>query len=1048
MALAPVDRQYAHAASSPLPAVQKTASQFSKAAQQASRAGETANRNAAGEKPSSKTNATKVQGRGERHQDQHKGDQHQEGTRTRIMNGVLVTTSGNQVTRRVNIGTNETKGTLTTTAPTSEPLRNLGQALPTAGNTLITPRMLGPRDARPSETAGKSSSDFGNSGTTSALNTDTAIRGQQNSSGSSGGGDDKQGQDDKGKDSTGGNQGAGDGNTNDIGGGGDLPPRGGPPAAGAAPDPDDFDASEWPNDKWSYFEALADRGIPEDVAMFIARNTNIGQDSVDHIADLFASLQRYMDDPSGIVAKAALCVHEENSSVLADFLEELVLFAGDCIFDGHSRQSTLASALSIVDAIVSMPRPSSGNNTNVANVLTLARFIVVNGVAPADVAACVGIESMNGGTAGFIASVVLQSETELGWHSMVPEEIINKVSAAADYLAAYDVSNLNSAEYNRVRQIVRNIISGSLDVTPLELPSGDESNMLRSELFQRWQAVGQLFRLSDEQADAVNTLLVGIELSQTNYDYDGSAPQFRHSLKAMASFLITGQERGHGLSPDDTLELIDTLLTSKRDLPGCEEIICNSAAFIMNYPYRVRNNSAEVKADFRAAFELITRHDILAGVDYLLGQVLSELRGNPDYTALDEDLLHSPERDAVMTYIMSTEGAPRRLADVVVTMMATGLPADEAALHFDAGLKAQRASRWAQATPSNTELSAFNQALQLEDALGILADDDVSLINTMAAPLDEFMRQGFSANQSFSCLERVLKSWNWDPLVQFLGPEFSRGSAAGEPLFELLSNQDRAFLSMQDSLSQFPADFIRRLAGDGLDPEAVADLLVGPGSENSLVPVAQKHTISILQAISGTLTPSKLQELVPYLNESRRPAMLLTAVAQSFLGGETQLAELELFLSDEDAQMRWALNANTRNSMAIETALCELFDIDDFPEVYIDLETAETTLITNKNDGNIELQGIEDWRAARNFSARLVLDSDTNNYIEFSCNKTFHVQFPGQEVSKPAEMLQEGYYGLRMLPPGTAIIMVSLDHNLTPKTTVFKLPPIRARAEE
>jgi hypothetical protein len=909
---------------------------------------------------------------------------------------------------------------------------------------LATPRPLETRNSRLGET-GKASTD-GTTGATYLPNPEAAILGQQNSGGSSGGGDNPQ----RGNDETpsGENNDNGDNqNTGSSDGGGGLPPGGGPPAAGAAPDPDDFDPSELSEDQRTYFQALADSGIPEDVAMWIARNTIIGQDSVDHIADLFGSLQRYMDDPSEIVAKAALCVRGETSATLADFLEELVLFAGDCIFEGHSRQTMLASTFSIVDAVVSMPRRPSDNNSAVTYVITLARFLVVNGVAPDNAAGCIAAESMNGGTAEIISSTILRSGEQLGWDNLVPEEIVSKVRTAADYLEPYDVSNLSGAEYSRMSVIVRNIISDSLDVTPLELPSGDESNMLRRELFRRWQAVGQLFVLIDAQARAVNTLLVDIELSQSSYDYDGSAPQFRHSLKAMASFMITDQMRGFGLSSDEALELIDALLTSKRNMPGSEEIIGNSAAFIMNYPYRVRDNSAEVKADFRAAFDLITQYDILTGVDYLLGQVLSELRGNADYAALDADLLRSPERDAVMNYIISTDGRPRRLADVAVTMMATGLPADDAALHFDAGQKAQRASRWAQATPSNSELSSFNQALRLEDALGVLAEDDVSLINVMAAPLDAFMRQGFSADQSFRCLERILKSWNWDPLGQFLGPGFSTGSIDGELRFVQLFDEERAFLSVQDSVAQFPSDMIKRLADDGLDPETVAALLVGTSLQDPGVPFAQKHTISILQTAPGALTLPKLQELVPYLNESVRPAMFLIAVAGGFLEGEAQLAELELQLSSMDAETRWALNASSRNSMAIESALYQLYGIDDFPEVYLDLETAETTLIT-KNGGNFELQGIEDWRAARNFTARLVLDSDTDNYVEFSCNKTFHVQFPGQARTYLADMPQEGNYVGRMLPPGTSITMISLDGSLAPKTTVFRLPPIRRSSEE
>jgi hypothetical protein len=263
MALAPVANRNTEAATTPPPAAQKKAAdQFSKVAQQA-RSNEAANTSGSdGQKTAVKLDQSKVQGRGER--DQNQGDQNHPGKQTRLVNGVRVTTTDGHVTARVNIGNNDAKGAAGSQnaamgmpemkQATGAELRNLGQASPTAGNAVLTmPRLPEARTTRLGETAGKVSSD-GSSATTSFLNTEAAIRGQQNGEGSSGGGG-QQGKGDQGGDTPGGNNDEGP-RTDDAGGtggagrprspvasgdgGGPVPPSGGgglPPGPPVGPTP-------------------------------------------------------------------------------------------------------------------------------------------------------------------------------------------------------------------------------------------------------------------------------------------------------------------------------------------------------------------------------------------------------------------------------------------------------------------------------------------------------------------------------------------------------------------------------------------------------------------------------------------------------------------------------------------------------------------------------------------------------------------------------------------------------------------------------------------
>jgi hypothetical protein len=56
-----------------------------------------------------------------------------------------------------------------------------------------------------------------------------------------------------------------------------------------------------------------------------------------------------------------------------------------------------------------------------------------------------------------------------------------------------------------------------------------------------------------------------------------------------------------------------------------------------------------------------------------------------DYNSLDQDLLRSSQRDAVMTYFISSPDLPPRKAVVAVVMMKMNLTADDAIRHISLG---------------------------------------------------------------------------------------------------------------------------------------------------------------------------------------------------------------------------------------------------------------------------------------------------------------------------------------------------------------------------
>jgi hypothetical protein len=238
MSITNVNRQTATA---PLPqAVQnKVVDQFSRLIQQ--RSGDaTTLRDAKGQNTAGTSDLSKVQAR--RDGDQHQRDQgdHHQGMTRRVVNGQLVTMKDDHVIGRVATGSAVTKST---TGTVNTPAMTTGSDLPRIplANSNNIPTKAFVKPSRTGETTGKALADLGTTGTTTLLNAEAAIRGQQNGGGSSGGGN-QQGQNDQADNSSSGNQGGtGDDGGTTGGNGGNLPPGGRGRAAGAAPEPDDDD---------------------------------------------------------------------------------------------------------------------------------------------------------------------------------------------------------------------------------------------------------------------------------------------------------------------------------------------------------------------------------------------------------------------------------------------------------------------------------------------------------------------------------------------------------------------------------------------------------------------------------------------------------------------------------------------------------------------------------------------------------------------------------------------------------------------------------------
>jgi hypothetical protein len=236
MALAPVAYRDAHAAASPATFAQRTVGDQFLTLAEKTRISEAAIASGLdGENSSVKGDLSKVQSRSERAKDQ--GDRQHQVTQTRVINGQRVTMTEGRVSSRVNVGHNGSKGTIATTAITSEPLRNMSLALSTSGKMIQVARSLDSRSPRLGEKIKPPA--VGLNGTTGLLNADAGIRVQQNNDSSSGGGGDQQGQSDQSDDTIGGNQGGGDNSggrnhgNGGIGGGGGSnigpnPPGGNP----------------------------------------------------------------------------------------------------------------------------------------------------------------------------------------------------------------------------------------------------------------------------------------------------------------------------------------------------------------------------------------------------------------------------------------------------------------------------------------------------------------------------------------------------------------------------------------------------------------------------------------------------------------------------------------------------------------------------------------------------------------------------------------------------------------------------------------------------
>jgi hypothetical protein len=703
MALAPVANRDAQAVASPPPGAQKTAAQFSKAALQASRAGDAANTTGSdGRNTAVKADLSRVQSRGERDHNQS-GQQLDQGVTVRYAGDQKITSNHGHVSSRVNVG-----GKPQTSSILAEPPRNTSQAAPTAGKIVTTLRILDNRSSRFSET-GKASTDS-TTATTSLLNPELAVRGQQNNEGNSGGGNNNGNQNNSSPDGNQGEDGAEE-NTGDIGGIGNQPPRGGPPA-GAAPEepeePDEVDgvsnlgevseeARLQINEEWRatdpYFRLMPDK---DDSISSLLAGIELSQRSED---------KEVQDDQRSFIAKMRVPLKLLASCLISSYQEGPVGNPPACGLTiirtpfpdvvGARRLSPEETA-ELIEALLASKIDSPDRERLVLNSID---FILNYSFALlADI-----YKSQDDLREAF----ALTTRHDIVDHSWDPNHHVFTLSALAeneiyqassielirsperDKVMEYFVSSMDDA--NRKANIIAVIMATGLPAEEAirKLDAGDATLAQQLERFLltgKWQFRTHFANI--EQNAAITSRFVDFELSRPGCDVDlvmprifGFAPlTFKTTLKNFADFLVTGestQNNGRKMpaqfSVDEALDLIESLVASKSNIVRPEAILSNSFAFITRYVYI--GDSDKVFEDCREAFALARRHDVAQPISGAM-RALS-LR--------NQDLLNSDSRDAVMAYFLSSSDVDSRKAAVADNMMTRSVSAIEAARDLDLG---------------------------------------------------------------------------------------------------------------------------------------------------------------------------------------------------------------------------------------------------------------------------------------------------------------------------------------------------------------------------
>jgi hypothetical protein len=732
MAVTSVVNRNAQASTTPPPGAQKAADQFSKLAQQATRSGEAANATGSDAKNTAvKTDQSKVQGRGERDQDQ--GGQNHSGKQIRLVNGVRVTTTDGHVTGRVNIRsnneTNVTAGPQNTAMNTPEmkqatsaELRNPSQALPAAGPTagptagsvvLTMPRLPEARSTRPGETSGKVSNDFASSGTTSSLIAEAAIRDQPDSGGSSDGGSGDQGGDTSGGNNSGEDLGSGDLGAGGIDGGGSgLPPGGRTSVAGAAPEePEEPDEVDGVNDLG---------GVSEE--------TRLQTTAEWRVTDPYFGLYPEEDDSiSSLLAGIELSqrsedqdVRDDQRSFIAMMRVPLKLFASYIISPGKDgpERNPPACGLTIlrtpVAANFDTAKLSPEETAELIEALLASKIassdrerLILNSIDFILNYAFTLLRSFYKSEDDLREAFALTTRHDIVDHIWDPSHHVFTLAALAEnqLYQASSVELIRSPERDKVMDyfvssaddpsrkanIIAVIMATGLpaDEAMRKLDSGDAT---LAQQLERFLLTGQWrFRTpfaNDEQNAAITSRFVDLELSQPNCNFEIVPRQMfdmaniplRNRLKELADFLVTGESlTNHGikmpaqLSVDESSDIIETLVESKNNIVRPEVILSNSAEFIKRYRYS--GDSDKVSADYREAFALATRYNI----ERPISSAVTLLSQN------NQDLLSSDSRDAVMAYFVSSSDDDSRKAAVANIMMTRSVSAGEAARDLDLG---------------------------------------------------------------------------------------------------------------------------------------------------------------------------------------------------------------------------------------------------------------------------------------------------------------------------------------------------------------------------
>ncbi len=556
------------------PATQnKAANEFSKLTHQA-RAGEAASTASSdGKNTSVKSGQSKVQSRGER--DQEQGGQKHGDRLTRIVDGVRITLENGHVIGRVKLGSNSEANVtayLPPTAPNtrlklpeireasgqvsdSEPPRSTGQVMPVAASVVFAiPRSFDARSHRSGEafsrTGGKSAGDFGPTGTSTFVNAETNIHGQQDSGDSSSGGNQRGNGGEQGRNSNGSSdEGINCGNTVGGRGDGNISPN----VSGGRlerPENDEFDAQQNSASRAAVPKFIQNALMKEGATMgfdpltsrqyassALGVRTALRQFFSEHPAVTLSAVEIKCLDSIASMLPADGATAETMLSLLRQLYENFEPLANSSEAEKWHR-SDFVKVLSVTQSLLGRQDPS---NRNANTLLEIANALTAPPAKPSslrEISQGIRLSEFSDPETVYPADINTLIETLLGSSGKQPPSVRTHGLSTGDWHPDSDLHN--ALQY-------------FLD----EIPGTDFSLQSANSIFQ-------LVKMLPDRTLAAETLLSMLLTLRANTT-DGMqwlSPEMLPTLLATATSLF-GQLEAHEREPETLLDLIRELTVSR-----------------------------------------------------------------------------------------------------------------------------------------------------------------------------------------------------------------------------------------------------------------------------------------------------------------------------------------------------------------------------------------------------------------------------------------------------------------------------------------------------